>query len=71
LYDAAFNILAQETSMADMETPMAETLMGAGGTEGPGAVEGVAQNSSDDAAARDSKTMRRKFLMVVEKYTRG
>jgi hypothetical protein len=50
---------------------MAETLMGAGGTEGPGAVEGVAQNSSDDAAARDSKTMRRKFLMVVEKYTRG
>lgn len=70
LYDVAFNIRTQVTCMADMETPMAETLMGAGGMEGPGAVDGAVQNSSDDAAAQDSKTMRRKFLMVVEKYSR-
>jgi hypothetical protein len=59
VYDAAFITLTQETSMADMETPMAETLMGAGGREGPGAVDGATQNNREDEAAQNSKTMRR------------
>jgi hypothetical protein len=50
---------------------MAETLMGAGGTEGPGAVDGVAQNKNDKAAARDSKRIQRRFFMVVKKYSCG
>jgi hypothetical protein len=56
--------------MDDMDPPVAETLRGAGGLEGPGAVDGAAQNNrKDKAAQRESKRMWLKFFMVKEKYS--
>jgi len=53
-----------------MDPPVAETLRGAGGLEGPGAVDGAAQNNrKDKAAQRESKRMWLKFFMVKEKYS--
>jgi hypothetical protein len=70
LYDDAFNMPTQETSMADMEAPEAETLRGAGGFEGAGAVDGAAQNNKkDEAVQRESKRIRSGFFMVKEKYS--